>query len=49
MVTKGERWGGRRGGLAVSDGNSLKLHCDDGCTTTDIIKFTELKKAYATH
>ena len=27
----------------VGDGN-VKLGCDDGCTTINIIKFTELKK-----
>ena len=32
-----------RDGLGVWDGNVLKLGCDDGCTTTNIIKFTELK------
>ena len=30
-------------GLGSWDGNVLKLGCDDGCTTTNIIKFTELK------
>ena len=33
-----------RGGLGVWDGNVLKLGCDDGCTTINIIKFIELKK-----
>ena len=28
----------------VWDGNVLKLGCDDGCTTINIIKFTELFK-----
>ena len=30
--------------LRVWDGNAVKLGCDDCCTTTNIIKFTELKK-----
>ena len=42
-VTKGE-WLKGRDGLRVWDGNLLKLNCDDGCTTINIIKFTELKK-----
>ena len=36
--------GGGGDGLGVWDGNALKLHCDDGCTTIDIIKFIELKQ-----
>ena len=36
-LPKGTRWG--RGGLGVWDGNVLKLDCDDGCTTLNIIKF----------
>ena len=28
-------------GLGVWDGNVLKLGCDDGCTTINIIKFIE--------
>ena len=35
---------GRRDGLGVWDGNVVKLGCDDGCTTINIIKFLELKK-----
>ena len=31
-----------RGGLGVLEGNVLKLDCDDGCTTINIIKFIEL-------
>ena len=38
MVTKGDRLGGD--GLGVWDGN-IKLGCDDGCTTINIIKFVE--------
>ena len=34
-------WGRDR--LAVWDGNVLKLGCDDGCTTINIIKLNELK------
>ena len=40
MVTEGYRFGGRDG-LEVWDGNVVKLGCDDGCTTINIIKFTE--------
>ena len=32
------------GGLGVWDGNPVKLGCDDGCTTINVIKFTEQKK-----
>ena len=35
-------WVGGRDGLGVWDGN-VKLGCDDGCTTINIIKFIELK------
>ena len=45
MVTKGNRLGlGEEGGVdwGVWDGNVLKSGCDDGCTTINIIKFTEL-------
>ena len=28
-------------GLAVWDGNAIKLSCDDHCTTINIIKFSE--------
>ena len=35
---------GRREGLEVWDGNVLKLGCDNGCTTINIIKFTEFLK-----
>ena len=35
---------GGRGGLEFWDGNVLKLGCDDGCTTINIIKLTEFKK-----
>ena len=31
-------------GLGAWDRNVVKLGCDDGCTTINIIKFTELKK-----
>ena len=44
MVTKGDRWGGGRWELGVWDGNVLKLGCDDGCATINIIKFTVLIK-----
>ena len=39
-----EKWQGGRGRLGVWDGNVLKLGCDDGCTTINIIKFIALKK-----
>ena len=42
MVTKGDKLQGD--GLGCWDGNVVKLGCDDGCTTTNIIKFIELKK-----
>ena len=29
--------------LGVWDGNAVKLGCDDGCTSINIIKFIELK------
>ena len=35
---------GGRDGLGVWDGNVLKLGYDDDCTTTNIIKFIELKR-----
>ena len=31
-----------RGGLGVWNGSVLKLGCDDGCTTKNVIKFIEL-------
>ena len=31
------------GKLGVWDGNVVKLGCDDGCTTINIIKFIEFK------
>ena len=34
-----------RDGLGVWDGNFLNLGCDDGCTTINIIKFTEFLKS----
>ena len=43
VVTKGDRLR-ERDGLGVWDGNIVKLGCNDGCTTINIIKFTELKK-----
>ena len=43
MVTKGDRLGGRIY-WRFGDGNVLKLGCDDGCTTVNIIKFTEFFK-----
>ena len=30
--------------LAVWDGNAIKLHCDDHCTTINVIKFIEYFK-----
>ena len=42
-VTKGDRFGGRDG-LGAWDGNVLKLGCDDGCATINIIKFIEKKR-----
>ena len=30
--------------LRVLDGNVVKLGCDDGCTTINIIKFIDLKR-----
>ena len=36
--------GGREGWKGVWDGNVLKLGCDDGCTTINIIKFIKIKK-----
>ena len=41
LVEKG--WG-ERDGLAVWDGNVVKLGCDDSCTAINIIKFIEFKK-----
>ena len=37
-------YGEGRDGLAAWDGNVVKLGCDDGCTTINLIKFIELKK-----
>ena len=31
------------GGLGIWDGNAINLGCGDGCTTINVIKFTELK------
>ena len=45
MVTKGDRLRGRNG-LEVWDGNVVKLSCDDGCKTINVIKFTECKKVF---
>ena len=36
-----------RDGLGVWDVNVLKLSCDDGCTTLNIIKFIELKNKHS--
>ena len=36
--------GGGEDGLGVWDGNAIKPSCDDRCTTTNVIKFIELKK-----
>lgn len=35
---------GGRDGLRIWDGNVLKTGYDDGCTTINTVKFTELKK-----
>ena len=43
MVSKGDWLGGEGDGLGVSDGNTIKLGCDDHCTTINVIKLTELK------
>ena len=43
MVTKGDRLSGGRDGLGVWDGTLVKLGCDDGCTTINIIRFIEVK------
>ena len=41
MVTKGDSlWGVDE--LGVWDGNVVKLGCDVGCTTINIMKLTEL-------
>ena len=40
VVTEGDRLG-VGDGLAVWDGNALRLGCDDGCTAINIIKLTE--------
>ena len=37
-------WGGGGNGLGVWNGNAIKLGCDDHCTITNVIKFTEIKK-----
>ena len=37
-VTKGDSFGIARGVLKFEEGNVLKLGCDDGCTTINIIK-----------
>ena len=42
---KGTVWGGgERGGLGVWDGSVLKLGCNNGCITINIINFTEIFK-----
>ena len=38
------KWGRGRGELVFWDGNVLKLGCDDGSTTVNIVKINELKK-----
>ena len=43
MVTKGDRlWG--EDGLKFENGYIVKLGCDDGCTTINIIKFIQINK-----
>ena len=37
MVSKGEGLGGEECALGVWDGNTIKLYCDDHCTTTNVI------------
>ena len=48
MVTKRDRWGVGRCGLEVRDGNVLKLGCDHGCTTINIIFKKKKKKEKST-
>ena len=43
-LPKATGWREARDGLGVWEGNAVKLGCDDGCTTVNIIKFTALKK-----
>ena len=43
LLPKETGWG-RRDGMRVWDENTVKLGCDDCCTTINIIKFIELKK-----
>ena len=40
-------WGLAGDPLGVSEENAIKLGRDDHCTTINVIKFTELKKAYS--
>ena len=46
MFTKGDKLQGpeEKYGMGLWYGNVVKLGCDDVCTTTNIIKFTEFKK-----
>ena len=37
---------GRKGWIGAWDGNVLKLGCDDGYTTINIIKFIELLQVF---
>ena len=41
MVSKGDSLGGGADWLGVWNANSIKLGCDDCCTTINVIKFIE--------
>ena len=43
MVSKGDSWGGGNA-RGLWDGNSIKLDCDDHCTTTNVINSLSNKK-----
>ena len=42
MISKGDRLGGRDG-PGIWDGSAVKLGCDDGCTTINVVKCIEFK------
>ena len=44
MVSKGDRLGGGWDALELSDGNPIKLDCDNHCTTTNVINSLSNKK-----
>ena len=46
QLPKETGWEVGRDEVGVWDGNAMKLGCDDGCITINIIKFTEFKKRY---